>query len=163
MRLSQRLAPSIALAAVALAGLPAVASAATDPAAPTPILPRPGACEVIAPPVQGAVKFAISPSKVKEGTQPRLRYLILNVGKTCLGYTGAPYGLQQSGFAGWSDIPWDTGIWPQYIRTIKPGGYVVGTTAPLPASLSAGGFYRVIPKFTPDAEQPVASALLTVV
>ena len=163
--MSKRLVPSIALAAAvtAAAGLPAAASAAPAAAAPGPIFPPAPACQSVEAPAQGAVKFFISPAKVKQGTQPRLKYLIYNAGKTCLGVSAAPYGLQISGFAGWSNIPWDTGIIPQYIRYLAPGGVVTGTTAPLPPNLGAGGYYRVIPKFSPDAPQPVAGALLTIV
>lgn len=162
--MSQRPAPSILLTALVAAGvaLPGVAHAQSV-GSPSPIFPAPGSCSSAEAPAPESVAFAISPSKVKAGAQTRLKYVIVNVGKTCLGYTGAPYGLQISGFAGWSNIPWNTGFWPQYVRYIAPGQAISGTTAPLPKELGAGGYYRVIPKFTPDAVQPVAGALLTVV
>lgn len=163
MRLSKRPATSIAVLVTAAVALPATASAAPDVGVPTPIFPPPGGCRIVAPPQPGAVKFTVSPGKVKEGTQPQLTYVISNAGKTCLGVSAAPYGLQISGFAGWSDIAWDVGILPQYIRYLQPGQSIKGRTAPLPADLGAGGFYRVIPKFTPDAKQPVTSAPLDVV
>ncbi|MDO9352841.1 MAG: hypothetical protein Q7T55_04060 [Solirubrobacteraceae bacterium] len=152
---------AIAITAVAAFGLPATAVAAPAAAQPSPAPPQP-TCK-FAPPEPGSVKFAVKPGKVREGTQPRLKYSITNVGATCLGVSAAPYGLQQSGFAGWSDLTWDVGPIPLYIRYLSPGQTITGTTAPLPSYLGAGGFYRVIPKFAPDSEDPVTSAPLDIV
>lgn len=156
MRMSLRPAPAIAALACVALTLPAAASAA-----PSVSWPPSRPC-VTAAPVPGSVKFAISPSKVVQGTQPRLKFAIVNVGRTCLGHSAAPYALQQSGFAGWSDVPWDIGPITEEIRVLRPGQIFVGLTAPLPKTLSAGGFYRVVPRFIPDAKSPVAEAPLTV-
>lgn len=161
MRLSKR--PH--LTTIALLGIaataPAAATAAPDVPPQRPIIGAP-ICAPTAP-EPGSVKFTASPTKVRQGTTPRLRYTITNVGKTCLGVSAAPYALRQSGFAGWSEVPWDKGIITQEIRTLRPGQTIRGTTAPLPSFLGSGGFYQLVPTFIPDAPEPVAAVPIDVV
>lgn len=158
------------LSAILLGGVPAAASAAPEVAPPRPIIaPSPEQPIVVPPrcwtaaPQPGDVKFAASPTKVRQGTSPRLKFSITNVGKTCLGHSAAPYKLQQSGFAGWSDVKWDVGPITKELRTLRPGQSFTGITAPLPNWLGAGGFYRLVPTFLPDAPEPVAAAPIDVI
>ncbi|MDQ8044404.1 MAG: hypothetical protein AAGC46_08050 [Solirubrobacteraceae bacterium] len=154
MRLSLRTAPAILGLAAAAIGAPATAGAAVSP----PIT----SCTV-APPTAGSIRFFATPTVVNQGTQRRLAYSIKNVGRGCVGVSAAPYALQISGFAGWSNVPWNLGILPQYVRVLQPGQSAVGVTAPLPATLNAGAYYRLVPRFTPDSAQPVTSVPLTVI
>lgn len=158
MRSSPRSSTAIVGLLAAGIAVPAIAQAASSGSA---AAPPPSTCAVAAPSL-GSIVFKATPEVIKQGTRPRVAYSITNTGTSCVGVSAAPYALQISGFAGWSNVPWNLGLQPQFVRLLQPGQTTRGVTAPLPANLSAGAYYRLVPRFTPDATPPAASAPITV-